>query len=72
MPLKKKELSRQNRLILSVWNGNHKKRNSKVPWSAYQDGIDVTEQIVELENLGLRKDIRIGIFNEINTFRGNL
>lgn len=68
MPLKKKELSKQNRLVLSVWNANRKKRNSKVPWSAYHDGVNVTEKIVELQNHGLRKDIRIGLFDRNELF----
>ena len=66
MNKKRKAMSANERLLVSVWNTGSKKDAVKGPWIAFRDEKDITENITELNfSLPNRNDVAIGIL-EIN------
>jgi len=58
---KKKHLSLGNRTVISVWNDWA--QQSFRPWSVYKNGLEITDQVVEIRKpIESRPDIRIGLF----------
>jgi hypothetical protein len=57
----KRALYSKRRALLTVWNRGAQPPESQVPWRAFVDGKEHTDQIVEVPFAGTR-EIRIGVF----------
>jgi hypothetical protein len=65
MKLKRKHYSIGGRTVLSVWNMG-KGKESSCPWTAFHDGAETTDDIVEVETpFADRPDIRIGVYQVV-------
>jgi hypothetical protein len=63
MKIKRAVLSKYGRYCISVWNRGMKMANeSKVPWTAFYNGKDITDKIEEMKNpIAEQPGIRIGV-----------
>ncbi len=62
MRKKRQHYSRGGKWVLSVWNKGKRKGETRLPWTAYHDGVDETANIRKLENaVPARPDIMIGV-----------
>ncbi len=62
MKAKRALYSRNGRVVLSVWNRGNKLKEGALPWQAFVNGIEVTDQIREVHFLKT-KEVRIGVFD---------
>src|SRR5271157_2806224 len=64
MPLKRQALARAAHTVVCVWNRGCKGgTESRLPWAAYREGKDITDQIEEVNAIDSQLGIRIGILN---------
>lgn len=64
MKKKRAILSRGGRYLISVWN-HGKPRESKVPWTVYYDGDEITSRVKQIQPnpIPSREDIQIGLLS---------
>jgi hypothetical protein len=64
MPLKRQALARAAHTVVCVWSRGCKGgTESRLPWAAYREGRDITDQIKEVGTIDSHLGIRIGILN---------
>jgi hypothetical protein len=64
MSRKREAISRSERTLISVWNRGDEKKGpeSKLPWVAYRNGKNITDEIKEVSlPAELRHGIRMGV-----------
>jgi hypothetical protein len=59
--MRRHEMYSKGRTFLTVWNRGEQQAESRLPWQAFVDGKDHTDQIGEVTFSGTR-EIRIGVF----------